>query len=130
MGDPHDTLGEDVADDSRDAAVAIDHRRSRGAVIYNQAVLAFIHFQERRAGEFPAISELNEPSSYEMKAAGRIGERHNLFFRHERLLTDREAPRGGNGALKFDYGQLFRLARRQALDACGDELAVISGIRP
>ena len=39
-------LGEHVADDRRDAAVTIDHRRSRGAVSDDQAVLAFITFPE------------------------------------------------------------------------------------
>ncbi|WP_354141517.1 hypothetical protein [Bradyrhizobium sp. LB11.1] len=83
----------------------------------DEAVLAFIHFQERHAGELPVISELNEPSAHEMRAAGRIGERHDLLLRHGRFLPDRDTPRVGNGALEFDDSQLFPLAPRQAQDA-------------
>jgi hypothetical protein len=123
---PLDGLRENVADDRRDSATAIYHGRSRGAVIDDKAIVALIKFQECHAGEFPVISEPNEPTAHQLQAAGWIGEGDDLLFRYKRLLSDRDAPRVGNGALKFDDGQPFRLCSRQTLDARRDELAAIS----
>src|SRR6516165_1608213 len=107
-GRPNDAaLGEHVTDDRRDAAGTIDHWRSGGAVIDHKAVVAFINLQERRAGDLAIISKSNEPSSHKMRAPARIGECHDLFFRHERLLADRNGPRTCNRALEFDHGQFF-----------------------
>ena len=107
------------------AAGAIDHRRPRGTVIDHQAVLAFIHFQQRHAGELAVIAKSNEPSAYESRIAGRKSQGHDLLFRYKRLVPDRGAPRSGNGALQFDDRQLLHRPCRQAPDARGDDLAAI-----
>ena len=81
MGRPLDTLRKHVADDRRNSAVAIDYGRSRSAVIDNKAIVAFKKFQECHAGEFPVISEPNEPSGHKLQVAGWICEGDDLLFR-------------------------------------------------
>ena len=83
-------LGEHVTNDSSDAAVAIDHRCSRGAAIDNKPIVALVHFQERCARKPLAGTELNEPPSDEMRETFRVDKRHDLVFRHQRLPADLE----------------------------------------
>jgi hypothetical protein len=94
-------------------------------VIDDEAVVAFVHFQEHCAAKPLAGSELDEPSSDKMRKAFRVDKCHNLIFRHKRVPSDFEGACGENGTLEFDDGQLFRQIARQALDACGDELVAV-----
>ncbi len=123
---PMDALRENVADDRRDPAVAINHGCSRSAVVDDEPILAFIHFQERHAGELPVVSESNEPPFHGMRSAGRKGEGRDPFFRHEWLPAERNTLRLHGGMLEFDDSKLFCLVPRHALNACSDELAAIS----
>ena len=102
------TLGKHVADDRRDAAVAINHRCTRGTVIDDKTVVPFIHFQKRGAREPPAVSEVSKPAAHEMWETFGIDECQDLLFRHERFLPDFEGAPGKNGTLEFDDGLIQR----------------------
>jgi hypothetical protein len=95
-------------------------------VIYDQAVVALVQFEECQAGELPIVSEPNEPPAYELGTAGRIGEGHDRLFGREWFSSDREAMRVGYRTLKFDDRQSFRSGSSQPPDARSDELAAIA----
>src|SRR5262245_60824766 len=86
---PMDALREHIADDCCNSAVTIEHRCSGRTMINNEAVFALIQFQERHAGNLAIVSYTYEPSSYDARAAFRIGDGYNLLFRRKRLPPNR-----------------------------------------
>ena len=118
-GRPLQTLGEYVADDRRNASVAIDYRCSRGAVIDDKAVVAFIHLEQCGTSKPLAGSKLNEPSPNEMREAFRVDDCQDLLFRHQRLPANPESVRGENGTLELDDGKLFGLVPGQIAQFSG-----------
>ena len=65
-------------------------------MIDDKAVVTFIHLQQRGATKPLSGSELNEPSSNEMREAFRVGNCYDLFFRHQRFPADPEGVCGEN----------------------------------
>src|SRR5215813_6141923 len=61
-------------------------------MIDDEPVVAFIHFKEGGARELAVVSVLLELAAHEKRPATRIGERHDLFFRHERFGQERAGP--------------------------------------
>jgi hypothetical protein len=80
-GPERQTLGENVADDSCYAPLAVNDRRLRSAVIDHKTVVTSIHFQERGARELLAVSEAGKPTTHEPRDACCLGDCQDRLFR-------------------------------------------------
>ncbi len=68
------------ADDRDDAALAIEHRRAGGAVIEHQAVVAVMHFEQRRPGERALAAEFHEAAAGKPQPPVGVGETENALL--------------------------------------------------
>ena len=112
------------ADDSRDPALAVKHRRSGSTVVDHEAVIPLIDFKKGGAREPAVVRVLYEPARHGAWALVRIGERHDTIFWHKRRHPDCDAAGGGNGSLQFKHGQFFSVSAHQAPNADRNRLTV------
>jgi hypothetical protein len=93
---PLEGLGEDVPDDRRDPALAIDDGRSGRAVIDDEAVVAFVHFDQRHAGELAGVPDADE--GFRSQCGGA---RRNFLTAMIALISRR--IEGSSRPFAFDY---------------------------
>src|SRR5437588_332991 len=77
------SLGEDVADDRDHTALAIEHRRARGAMVPHEAVVSVIHLQQCCPREFVSIAVFYKPATSEPQTIARICEADDALLRGE-----------------------------------------------
>src|SRR4029077_13712427 len=119
-----ESLRDHGADDGRDPALAVKHRRSGSTVVDHEAVITLVDFKKRGACEPTVVRILHEPTRYGTQALVWRGEGHDTIFWRKRRNPDCDASGVGNRRLQFKLGQFFSVATRQAPDANRNRLTV------
>jgi hypothetical protein len=113
---------EQIVDDHDHSARAVEHGRSRGAVIEHEAVVSVVHLEQRGACKPYAITVLHDSTTCDAQVTAGIGEAHNGLVRDERLHPKLKALGTGKRGLQFGHGDLVSEGTRETPDASGNRV--------